>query len=275
MKLGLGLLTIFIASLSMHRAASAQIPSNVLLRTFLIEVGQEAGTGFTIDIDGRQYLITAKHMVAGDSAEVNVRIKTKAGWGEEDMRVLRCDDPVDVAVLVPRHQLTVTYPLLADTRGLILGQDAFYFGFPRGVDYAVTYENMPTVFGLVRRATIAQLSGPIGKSAQKILLDGFNNKGFSGSPLVFQNNGEWKVAGVISGYLPEYQPVGKTVPLTEGEAVKNGALVGGAHKDDNGQYFRWRDTDEVVQGNSGIGVAWDIGTAVALIRANPVGPPAH
>jgi len=43
----------------------AQVTSNVLLRTLLIAIpGTKwvpTGTAFTIDVDGRQYLVTAKH----------------------------------------------------------------------------------------------------------------------------------------------------------------------------------------------------------------------
>jgi hypothetical protein len=45
--------------------AQAQITSNVLRRVLMIQVGTTSGSSFTIDVDGRQYLITAKHLVAG------------------------------------------------------------------------------------------------------------------------------------------------------------------------------------------------------------------
>src|ERR1039457_7430494 len=39
-----------------------QVTSNVLRRTVLIQSSM-VGTAFTIDVDGRQYLITAKHVI--------------------------------------------------------------------------------------------------------------------------------------------------------------------------------------------------------------------
>ena len=41
------------------------ITSNVFHRTFHIRYGSATGTMFSIDRDGRQYLITAKHVVEG------------------------------------------------------------------------------------------------------------------------------------------------------------------------------------------------------------------
>jgi hypothetical protein len=41
----------------------AQVPSNALLRTLEIKTPAELGTAFTIDVDHRQYIITAKHII--------------------------------------------------------------------------------------------------------------------------------------------------------------------------------------------------------------------
>src|ERR1700730_12291840 len=60
------LLTILV---SFSPCASSQVTSNVLLRVLLIKTPLGSGTAFSMDIDGRQYLITAKHMVKGWSGK--------------------------------------------------------------------------------------------------------------------------------------------------------------------------------------------------------------
>ena len=40
------------------------ITINVLLRVFQLKIGDSTGTCFTIDHNGRQYIITAKHVVS-------------------------------------------------------------------------------------------------------------------------------------------------------------------------------------------------------------------
>jgi hypothetical protein len=40
-------------------------------------------------------------------------------------------------------------------------------------------------------------------SPQTIILDGINNVGFSGGPIVFSANGKPKVAGIVTGYREE------------------------------------------------------------------------
>ena len=41
------------------------VTSNVLLRVFPVRIGERVGTGFTMEIDHRQYLVTAKHLLVG------------------------------------------------------------------------------------------------------------------------------------------------------------------------------------------------------------------
>ncbi len=81
----------------------AQLTSNVLRRVFLIKVDNNEGTAFTIEVDGRQYVVTAKHMVTStaNGAKTTVRMMRKDGWKALKVTVLKCDDPVDIAVLVP------------------------------------------------------------------------------------------------------------------------------------------------------------------------------
>ena len=78
-----------------------------------------------------------------------------------------------------------------------------------------------------------------------VILDGHNNRGFSGGPVVFTepNRNEFKVAAIISGYLPVEEPV-----------------HGGAE-----------DADLWYQYNTGLIVADAIDPALDLIRANPIG----
>jgi hypothetical protein len=44
---------------------SAQATKSALFRTFMIETNVGRGTAFSIDVDNREYWITAKHMFTG------------------------------------------------------------------------------------------------------------------------------------------------------------------------------------------------------------------
>lgn len=59
-------LTILLALGLLGAAAWAQVPtSNVLFRVLKIKTATSTGSAFTIEVDGKQYLITARHLLRG------------------------------------------------------------------------------------------------------------------------------------------------------------------------------------------------------------------
>ena len=56
------------------------ITSNFIHRIFRIKCGEFMGTGFTIDVDGKQYVVTAKHVVNGFSPHLLLKfLEMEAG----------------------------------------------------------------------------------------------------------------------------------------------------------------------------------------------------
>lgn len=193
------------------------ITTNVLQRTFQISYGKDMGTGFTIDIDDKQYLVTARHVVSGIQQEDTIRIFHDHTW--KNLKVETAwisQSKEDIAILIPEVQLSPNHPLEPSSGGLILGQDVYFCGYPYGLKMEVGYEfNRGFPLPLVKRGTVSSMApGPL-------LIDGINNPGFSGGPVVFSEPGskEFKVAGVISGYRVDYDPVllkGKDIGLEYG-----------------------------------------------------------
>lgn len=56
------------------------ITANVYHRTFRIKYGARCGTCFTIDVEGRQYLVTARHIVEGISDSDTVEVFYQNSW---------------------------------------------------------------------------------------------------------------------------------------------------------------------------------------------------
>ena len=75
------------------------------------------------------------------------------------MRIFKCDDPVDIAVLVPREQLTVSDPMEPAKDRPMFGQDVYFVGFPFGLSmgFSVTPVGMTSPFGYVRKALISAI----------------------------------------------------------------------------------------------------------------------
>lgn len=180
------------------------ITSNVFNRVFLVTFGQSLGTGFTMEVEGRQYLVTARHVAKGKSANgplavaENDLMQPVAVIGES----MPADPSIDVIVFALAAQLSVAYECLPSMKGLIWGQDTYFLGFPFGLRGVPTIEGRP--LPLVKHA---QHSGEvIDESGQRVIvLDGLNVPGFSGGPLVFRPNSTapFQIAGVIQSFLAQ------------------------------------------------------------------------
>lgn len=286
------------------------VSANVLANTLLIqtehkqgaETVRQTGTAFTIDVDGRQYLITAKHMVAGMSSEGVVGVAEfddhhKIYYRPFTMKIFPCRGPADIAVLIPLSQLTVG-DTMETAPNFTFGQNAYFVGFPFGMYSTAKSDPRQRPVGMVKGNLISGVQyesdgTPEGTNdADLILLDGYNVFGFSGSPIVYLDTHSTPirsyVIGVISGFQPDYGSV--LVPkkirredikpedrgsgrLVEGEII-DGRLVGSS-----GHFVRFepkrvnnKPTNEMVMLNTGIVRAYGIQAAINVIKLHPIGP---
>lgn len=261
-----------------------QMTTNVLGRVLEVRVNPNTphdatATAFTIDVDGREYLITAKHVVAGLKDRDQIDIYKNDNWLPITVTIFRCDEPVDIAVLVPPQQLTVNFDLPFDNLNFQMGQEAYFLGFPYGFNQTSSGVNGPYPFAMVKRGTIsAMLPIDRAKSVTMILLDGYNNPGFSGGPIVYRDFSQsgyvMKVAGVVSGFIPEVVPVLEKHPLRSrdeaSEASKEQPWRVQQNKD--GSWFEYLETGKYAPLNTGIVQGYWIQPAIDLIRKHPVGP---
>ena len=92
------------------------------------------GTCFTIDVDSRQYLVTAKHVLSNIAAVDVVEVQNAGAWHSLPVAVVgTCPDPIDIIVLALKQQLSPTHPLPSDSNGIYFGQDIYFVGFPFGL----------------------------------------------------------------------------------------------------------------------------------------------
>lgn len=262
----------------------AQVTANVFERVLNVRVNGgtdhvATATAFTIDVDGREYLITAKHVVRGLKDKDTIDIFMNNKWSPLAVTIFRCDDPVDIAVLAPPHQLTVDFNLPFDKTDLRFGQEAYFLGFPYGIQTPATGINGPYPLALIKRGTFSgQLLLDRAKQAIMILLDGYNNPGFSGGPIVYRDIDQggyvMNLYGVVSGFIPEVVPTMKEhnigSPADASAAAKSQPWK--IQKRSDGTYFEYVDSGTFVALNTGIVQGFFIGPAIDLIRQHPVGP---
>ena len=162
------------------------ITTNVYHRVFQIKVGEEIGTCFTIDVSGKQYLITARHVIQGWNRKESLYIFHENQWKSIDVTLVgECDGEIDIAVLAAGILLSPNFALPASAGGIIWGQDVYFLGFPYGWYGEIGELNrhfpMPFVKKAILSCTFSQDDG-----VQHFYLDGHNNPGFSGGPVVFK-----------------------------------------------------------------------------------------
>jgi hypothetical protein len=254
--------------------SEAQITSNVYTRVLKVQVGDYTGSAFTMDVDGRQYILTAKHLVASLKDNDSVNVFKGDQWLSIPVKVLKCDDPIDIAVLVPDKPLTLNFELSASPADhqVTYGQEVYFVGFPFGLhmDSADLNQGYPLAF--VKKGVLSAIAKENG--ALVILLDGFNNHGFSGGPMVYRDvknpNGNFYVLGVISGFRPELSSVMRPEKLKPGEDTSKLEQWRLIKKD--GQTAILKDTEQMVALNTGIVIGYGIKHAIDLIQSHPIGP---
>jgi hypothetical protein len=146
----------------------------------------------------------------------------------------------DVAVFrIPAGRPVPADPLLFGGDGAIVSDDTYFLGYPYGmVSHRQALGGWPVA--LVKKAVFSGFDGD-----QRLwVLDGHNNAGFSGGPVLVRNNaqGPLSVGAVIAAYRKDYAPV----------------------LDCNDWY---RETNLMAEGNSGIIYATSINVVKQILDA--------
>lgn len=193
--------------------SNAQLAQNIIQRVLLVRYGARVATGFTLDIDTRQYLITAAHVVDGLDREGKIQIRHDEKWEDIQVKRLTLQTGIDIAVLAPRDALTPGLELPEYDGLTTYGSDVFFLGFPYGSSMPSGTTNNLHPLPFVKKAIVSALFPSEG--IDKLYLDGINNPGFSGGPVVVldprdrypEGTPKVKVIGVISGFRNEKLPV--------------------------------------------------------------------
>ena len=218
---------------------------NVYDRVFFVR-GECYGTAFSLDVDGRQYLISARHVV-GNAPAANLKLYINKQWIDLPVTLVgEGRGEIDITVLAPSKRLSENIEL-EPSLALVLGQDVYFAGFPLKMHANAGDLMYGRPLPFVKKGTLSAGWDP-GDSVKRLYVDAINNEGFSGGPLVFSEHasGTLKVAAIVSKYKIEDEPV--------------------LNKDGE-------ETGMIVKYNTGFLIAYSIQHALDLIEANPVGLP--
>ena len=180
---------------------------DIVASTYKIRLNGQQGTSFMIEENSRRYLITAKHI--GQYITDSVEMEWENGWLTIPIRIVgHSDDDTTVAyceqdfarMLLPEWSPPPILPNLS------LGEAVRFYGFPLGMNTSRGKSTVPVP--LVKQGIISGFYGRDQLSEDSSFwIDGPNNPGFSGGPVVSIRNGVYSVSGVISGYRYYTEPV--------------------------------------------------------------------
>jgi hypothetical protein len=190
----------------------------------------------------------------------------------ETFSVIDPGKDIDILVLVPDH-LLVDQPstLRAGTKGVGLGGDCEFLGFPYGGGWKTQFQETkdPSKQDWVWLPYVKHCTPSARVQEKGILiwvLDGINNEGFSGGPVLSGTGPNQEVFAIISGFHPEpleVLPAPKPGEKQTSSIPPAPELPGTKSKEPE---------KEIVNANSGFILAFDIDPAIKAIQHDPIGP---
>jgi hypothetical protein len=237
------------------------VPIGMLDRIFPIRAGTRAGTCFVIDVDEQQYLVTARHLVAGIKPGAKVEIFRNGIWRPIVFQpVFPENQKIDAVALVLDTVLAPKLDLPVGAAGIILGQKVFFLGFPFGLASRSKDRNdfIPFVkAGILSAIDYGDKQTPI------VYVDGHNNPGFSGGPIIFANHNDrdrLQIAALVSGYRNQpTEVVDVTVPDSKS-----------SESEENNSSQTKTKKVQIVLENTGIVIGYQLNQLVEAIRASSV-----
>lgn len=174
------------------------ITANIIQRVLMVKYGEQIGTAFTVEIDEKQYLISAKHIFKDLSKESKIEILKGGVWQTINVKPIFCENHwIDIIAFELDKDLTTTrklpITLTLDQTGL--SQDIYFLGYPYGIKHDY-HSSDGFALPLVKKGIVSAINGDV------VWCDGHNNPGFSGGPIVIKkgNSNDIQIISVISGY---------------------------------------------------------------------------
>ena len=176
------------------------LTTNIIQRVLFVKFQNGVGTGFTLEKEGKQYLISAKHVFSGLTKTDEIEIYNERKKKKLQVTPIFCsNDELDIIAFdIGDKKITPIHPIEIGMDGIQFAEDAYFLGFPYGLSTDSGEINNKYPFPFVKKCIISSINF----NNKQIYLDGHNNRGFSGGPVVVMRPGnKIKVIGVVSGFL--------------------------------------------------------------------------
>ena len=131
------------------------IPTNIIFRTIHIRRNGATGTSFVLDVDNKQYYITARHVVEGMMTGDTIEINYKKNWNQHSVVIVGHSPYSDISVLSIPTGKVLGESMLASSDQIYYGQDIFFLGFPFGLQSDITTLNSEFPIPLVKKGILS------------------------------------------------------------------------------------------------------------------------
>jgi hypothetical protein len=172
------------------------------------------------------YLVTARHVVSGLPKEnATIQIRQENQW--RNYRTVKTIFPsssdVDIAIFETEEKIAKPYWVtISDTGGPTMGQQVWFLGYPWGItSHIKPKDGGEIIIPFIKRGTMSAIDAT-NPDAVVFYIDGFNNPGFSGGPIIcweFSKH-EYEIIGVVKGYKEDSAKV-----IVNGQHVDTNLLV--------------------------------------------------
>lgn len=153
-------------------------------RTFHVRSGAKSGTAFCVDVDNKQYLVSALHVVEEAASTALLEVWSSNAWKAFNVNLVGYDSIADVAVFALMQRMTTAANIPLGSDGCITGQAIFFLGYPLGIrGYGVQPQGFP--IATVKRGVV---SLNIPTDLRDFYISASVNPGFSGGPVFFLTN---------------------------------------------------------------------------------------
>lgn len=206
-----------------HTYGQSYMTGDILNKVFKISLDttlNNTATAFLIENTGEIFMVTARHVFPASlnsKSKIRLFVKEDKKWNYMDGTVLHHNNPkVDISIIrvFEGQKTTIKNDFILSMRNLIYGDEGYILGFPYNLSTDILDREfpLPLIKKVINSGTIIE------EGVQMIFLDGHNNPGFSGGPIVFKNHSKsnghvWQIVGVISAYVSQNNelntPIGK------------------------------------------------------------------
>jgi len=202
------------------------VDKDVLQRVFEIKFGTGVGTCFLISVDSGDYLVTARHIFGSSpvhKSKIEFELLKEQKWIKSSAALMLNVNPkIDVAVLSLGTNDAKVNGFDIGGLGYFLSQDCYFLGFPYGLHPNNDIKpNAGFPIPMIKKGIISSWTheNPDGLI---IFLDGNNNPGFSGGPVVVSNpvgqTPHSRIIAVVTAYVNDPE---KTIKTPIGDFLTN------------------------------------------------------